>query len=705
MTTDGVTANQQQVAFDLGDLFAFLWQKKIRLVLTALTLTAVGGYYIIHMPKFYTASSTLLLGSSDNTISLPSSVAGFAGGGDSQMDTYIEFMRSRQFVEKVVLDMELHLTNEYQPAKAFGTEREQIEYSIAFFLRNLTLTQVGETDMLKVSYESRTPRQASAIVNYLGPAFFGFYTEKSQKKADDASVWLNTQLKSLEERLAGAEINLQEFMRENRLIDVKSQIELARTEISALMAEKLLNDKQLAGVEATVAQVRLSQNKVPALMQIPWFLQNPLVVDMRSKIVTQEQVLAELSERYKSKHHRYIAADTTLKTLRSELETLLLNLIAGLDQEFNTLKARSTRLENQIDTIKAEHSELGKHELQLARLRREVDSTQKLYEVFLSRLQETEILKDLGSAEDFSVINTASDPKVPSRPKVAILLVVLGIFSGFISIGVWLAVHLISDRHTRHRQLLTKMGVPILAEVPRLKKSLGSYSVAELMEQGQKNYQFAEAIRSLRTSVMMQNAEKETRIIVVTGITSGDGKSSLGISLAQSFAKLEKALLLDSDLRSPSIGKAFGLDMYHPGITELLAGQSRFSDCLHKVEQSQLSVMPSGKQPADPIVYISKPRFASIIKKLGILYERLVIQGPSVNAFSDSLVLSKYVDGVVLVCDSERTETADLLEGIQRLQVSGAPLLGVVFNRVKGLRNQVPKRSKVRRFFRKVISR
>ena len=697
--------DKQEVGFDLGDLIAFLWQKKIRIIVTASAILFAGGFYIVNLPKYYTASSTLLLGSGESTLNLPSSVAGFANPGDSKMDTYMEFIRSRQFIESVVIELGLQFQPEFQPVKPYGTEQEQLEHSIRYFLNNLSLSRLVDTELLKISFESPTPKLSAGIVNHLGPAFFEFYAQMRKKKADDASQWINSQLSLLETKLGDAEKDLQDFLRENRLIDVKSQIELARTEISALLTENLLNEKQLAGIEATVAQVKQREKNYDDLLQIPWVLQNPLVVDLRGKIVSQEQVLVELSKRYKSKHHKYISAKSMLDNLQLELVGLLDNLKASLEQEYNTLKVRRTALKNQIEVIKSQHSDLGKHELQLSRLTREVESTQKLYEVFVARLQETEFLKDLGNTEEFIVVDVAAVPRVPSRPKVLILLAVTAILSGFVSAGGWLALHLVSDRQTRFRQLLNNLDVPVLSQIPKLKKGLIGQSVADVVEKGQKNYLFAEAIRTIRTVAMLpaRDSLKENRVIAVMGIKEGDGKSTISISLAQSFSKLEKTLLVDTDLRSPSIAKAFDIERDHPGISNFVGKGIKFSDCSVKLPDSQLTVMPSGEVPTDPLAYISKPRFANVVNKLGIFYERVVIEAPPMNAYSDALILSKLVDCVILVCDVEQTESAELLESIQRLRESGAPLLGVVFNRVKGLRSQVRSPSKVRRFVRKFI--
>lgn len=705
MKTEEYYQSLENSAFDVADLISFLWLKKFRIAFVALAITALGAYRIYNLPKIYSASSTILLGDAAQEFSLSSAVGGFGGPDDTKIDTFVEFIRSRQFLSGVVKDLGLEYDEEFRPKTPGQSEEYIMEHAIRVLLGNLSMTRLGETYLLKVTFESQNPKMAAGIANHIGPAFFAYHSNMNRKRADDATLWLNQQLTELQDKLSTSEEALQGFLRENQLIDVHSQIELARTEISTLLREKLAVEKVLSEVRATAVQIEMSKQDTEKLMQVSWILNNSMVAEIRSKIGLQERALAELSKRYKSKHHKHIAAVTKLDALLAERDELLAELSASIRQELVVLQGRSKDLSEQISNRKSDHSELGRLEVQLGRLQREVDSTQSLYDTFVSRLQETEMLKDFGNSDEFAVVDYATVPTGPSKPRVALLTALVLMFSSIGSCGFWLILHIVSDRETRYRQLMQKLGVPILSEVPKLSSYRKTKSVEGVFHEGQKDYQFSEAIRSLRTSILVSPGEKEKRIILVTSLGEHAGKSSVAVSLAQSFSKLEKTLLIDNDLRSPSLGKAFKLEEDHPGLTDFIDRRKKFSDSVFRVPDSQLTLMPSGPVPLDPIVYVSNSRFAGVIQKLGILFDRLVIEAPAAHTFSDALILSKYVDGVVLVFEADSTESTDLLEGIQYFQDSGAPLLGVVLNKVKNVRNQVPHESRLRKFAKKVLRR
>ncbi|MDC0603138.1 polysaccharide biosynthesis tyrosine autokinase [Aliiglaciecola sp.] len=701
MNNQDVAPIEDTVTFELSDIFIFLWQKKIRIVLTTMILAALAGQHILKLPKYYTAYSTLMLGGENDGLGLPSSLASFDYRDDSMMDTYIEFMRSRQYAKRVVESERLFLLSEFQ-SPADETQQDKIDTAIAVLQSSVSFSQVGETDLLRVSYTSLTPDIAARVANVIGPEFFLFYENMNKERANDASSFLSSQLTQLQEKLTSAEAELQGFINEKDILDLESQSDITLTEITTLLSEKLFNDKTLASLSQTNASVKLAGDSIASLMAIQWFQQNPLVVDLRNKILLQEQQLQQISKRYKYKHPKHIAVMGQLNALKAEQKSLFEQLKVNLQQQYDNLKTRQNGLQSKINELKKDHSQMGKYQIQLSKLRREVEMTQTMYESFLARLQETEIVKDLGNKEEFAVVDYANAPSFPSKPKVSLLIIMAGVFSFIISAVFWFILHLVSDRATRIRQLMKSMDIPILTEIPKLSSSRATKAIAAAVKGEIGDYLFSESIRSLRTSTLVSMDETEKRIILVTGVGKEPGKSMVALNLAASFGKLEKTLLVDVDLRSPSIGKTFKLDKEHPGIMDFVARKVKFSDCIHRQLDSQLFVVPGRETHSDPMIYLSRSRFSSLLKKLGVLYERVIIDTPSLSSYSDALVVSRFVDGVIIVCDPDSTKKDDLLQTIQKLQETGAPLMGVVLNKVKDMRKNFERDSRLRRVMNKV---
>lgn len=686
MNSSNLLNEKYNATFALSDLFIFLWHKKIRVTLTVIIIVSLGSYYIFKLPKYYRATSTILLDGNSQQSKLPISISSLSNTEDTQFETYVEFIKSRKFLLTVINELDLTKYEEFRSKKIGVSNSRHIDYAVSEFLHSLSLNRVGETYMLRVSYESSSPELAVEIVNYLGPAFFEFQNKLNQQKVKSTSIWLNSQISELQNKLSVSEENLRLFLEQHQLVDVQGQLKLVGQEVSSLMLEKLTNEKLLFNIRETAQQIKTLQDSnfsYENIASLPWFLANPILAEVRERINITKISFIDISKRYKEKHHKFIAALAALNALKEEQVDLTKKLIISVESNLHSLESRNIDLDKQLILGKEKYTAFGRHEIRLNKLKREVETTQRLYETFLARLREAEFLKDLDKNEDFTVVDIASTPASPSKPRVTLLLAGLGLCSIFISVAFWLIIHLISDKQTRFRQLLRKLDVPLLAEIPKIKGSNNTKNIAKTLGQGEQDYLFTEAIRSLRTAISMRPDESGCKTIAVTGIQDGDGKTTISVSLALAFAKLERVILIDSDLRMPSIAKVFGLAKEQPGLSNFISQRAKFSDCLFRQPDTRLNVLPSGPIPNDPMIHISNPRFAKLIKKLSEIYERVVLEAPSVNTVSDALVISKHVDGVILVCDIEKLNADSLLEAVQRLRENGAPLLGVVFNKVK----------------------
>ncbi|GAC15795.1 GumC family protein [Aliiglaciecola lipolytica] len=678
---------QQEVSFDLADLFSFLWQKKLQILLTSAIIITLGFYYLQKIPKTYIATSTLLLDDqSGGGIGVPGLEA-FTGRNQSKLDTHIEFIRSKQFIRSVVTSLDLHLESEFYPITGQSAGKPNLEHAVEVVLEDLSLNHINETDMIKVSLVSKTPELATKFVNQVGPMFFEFQAEKSRLRAEEASRWLNTQLQQIQGTLTESESELQQFLEKHQLVDLVSQISLVQSEISTLMREQLVNDKIVYELQSVVVQANRVIEQPTSLLGIPQIANNNVIVELRRRILQQEQLLSEVSKRYKYKHYRHITVSSQLKELKAELAQTLQQSVESLKREYQLVLGRQAKLTASLAEAQDRHSQLGRLEIELTKLTRKMESNQKLYEAFLGRLQETELLKDVSQQSNYAVIDYATVPKRPFKPNVPLSLIVITLLSGMLSTGFWLIAHLLSDKRSRFKQLLNTIQVPVLAELPRPTKRFLKNKSTNLFDERNQHFAFSEAIRSLRTFLLVNKIDdSENRIIAVTRITKSQKKSPLVLQLADSFSRLEKTLLIDCDLRQPSLAQLFDLPPNKPGLTSLLTRKAKLSECIYRPANTPLLVMTGGPEPQDPLVYLSKARFADFIEKLSIINERLIVDLPAINDFSDALVVAKLADAVVIEVDIDNISSEDLVLSIQRLRESGCPLKGVVLTNVKSKR-------------------
>jgi capsular exopolysaccharide synthesis family protein len=225
-----------------------------------------------------------------------------------------------------------------------------------------------------------------------------------------------------------------------------------------------------------------------------------------------------------------------------------------------------------------------------------------------------------------------------------------------------------------------KLGLPTLAVVPLLTGDSATQAGRYYIDYP--NSIFAEAIRTARTSILLSALDATSKVLLVTSSVPSEGKTSFALSLALAHAQAKKTLLIEADLRRPSIVKQLGLDPTRPGLTSLFSGEAGSTECIQRVEGSSLYVLPSGPTPENPLELLSSERFRQLIERVAAACEIVIIDSPPVHLVSDAVVLSTIATGVVFVIKAGETPYPVARRCIRALHEAGAPIIGVALNQL-----------------------
>jgi len=197
---------------------------------------------------------------------------------------------------------------------------------------------------------------------------------------------------------------------------------------------------------------------------------------------------------------------------------------------------------------------------------------------------------------------------------------------------------------------------------------------------------FAEAIRTVRTGVVLSGLDDPHRIVLVTSTVPGEGKTTIASNLAVALSQLERVLLVDADLRRSSLGVKLGLPANAPGLSNLVAGTADLADCIHRLPGTELDVLPAGLLPPNPLELLSSQHFARTLADLEQRYDRLVLDSAPAQAVSDALVLSRLCNAVLFVVKADATPRQLVQLAVRRLRRVDAPLIGAVLNQFDSVR-------------------
>jgi len=369
------------------------------------------------------------------------------------------------------------------------------------------------------------------------------------------------------------------------------------------------------------------------------------------RVVAARSAFAQVKKRYGFKHPKYIQAHSELMAA-----------------------------EQALSTGKAEIRSISRKGVRLRELQRQVESDRQLYDIFLKRMKESSQAVDYKKA-NARILDAALVPKVPFKPnkKRFILLAFVG--------GLFFALLLAFLNESLNKtiksteEVESKLGQANLGILPLMDKpkkgSLAGFQMLNAKQTG-----FSEAIRTIRTGLVLSNLDNPHKVILVTSSVPGEGKTTVSTNLAAAMAKMEKTLLIGADLRRPSLTRICGLSDKAEGLSQVVAGEASFKDCIHLHEETGLHILPGGLVPPNPLELLSSERFKKMIEVLEKSYDRIVIDSPPVQAVSDALILSSYAKAVVYVVEADNTHEKVVRKGIQRLLEYNAPLTGIVLNKV-----------------------
>jgi polysaccharide biosynthesis transport protein len=404
---------------------------------------------------------------------------------------------------------------------------------------------------------------------------------------------------------------------------------------------------------------------------------------------------------YTVDHPRIQELNQQIGEARKGLNGEISNIVRGIESSYSTARAREEALE--AEGKRQQDMALGLKEVGVdyAVLNEEVLVNKGLYESVLKRLNETNIGNDLAAA-NISVMQRAELPLGPSSPRTLLILGVSAILGLLMAVGyaffleymdaglntpqgVWAAVSLatlgvvpqLGSLQRRYRLMLPHYGKTKRLDPP--KKSDESLS-NELVVVRNHLSMIAESYRTIRTALLLSQAEHPPKVILLTSPSPGDGKTMTSVNLAISLAQGgQRVLVIDGDLRKGRCHKLVNVENHH-GLANVLTGHVSLQESIQQTTIGNLYLLPRGALPPNPADLLMSQKMRDVLRELRESFDFIVIDSPPVIAVSDASIVSASCDGVLLVLHGQKTTTPRARRAVERLERIGAPILGVVLN-------------------------
>ncbi len=555
------------------------------------------------------------------------------------------------------------------------------ETLVNVFRGGLKITRQGHTSILIISYTSRNPALASLIVNNLIDNYIERSFRDNYASTAKVSGWLSSQLNDLKGNLEKSQQQMIKYQRDLGIVGFDPKDSVVTSSLEEL-------NKQLADVEVDrmVKEARLHSIQSAA----------PEVIDAAAStdpaLQASKQQLTQLRTQYTAMMQTYGSAYAPLKTIKAQIDQLEHNLavaenaeVARAQKEYDAARTNEDMLRNRLNEEEQKAFDNGQKGIQFEFARSQYEANRLLYDGLQQRLQEAGIIAGLHTTS-IHVIDSADVPTYPSAPRTKVNVAIgttLGLMLGFIL--AFLLESLDTNLKTM-TDIERTLGLPLLAAIPAVgsEELVPSDFREAAVSRGASSWsRIAEALRGLRTSILLSSPGAPPKVLMITSTRPSEGKSSLATLTAVTFAlNGARVLLIDADLRRPTVHLRFRMGK-GLGLSSVLSGKATVEEAiLEWPELPSLHIMTSGPVPPLPSELLGSKQMEEIIADLRNSYDFILIDTPPVLPVTDAAILSRLTDAAVLVIRYGAAQRHVVQRSVDMLDRSGAHLLGVAVNAV-----------------------
>ena len=730
------------------ELFFIVRSNFVKLAFFVILSLFFATIFLVATRSSYSSYGTIIIESEDSSMS---SIFDMGLGSDlNYLDNEIEVLKSRTTAERAIQNLlnsssknNLHLfnTKKYddgvlkkifrtillmdlneEPAIQLGPEISDSLFNLFVKkLRNeISISNLRNTDVLKVSYSSHDADEAALIINNLIEVYQKRDQEWASGEMTHLKDFLSDQLLLKEKELTLIEDELKVFQEKehiyglddnsnlllNQLTTVESDYYNTEAKMNILLERKKYFTKQLNEDEKEFTQ-RVTNTLDVQLYSIRQELSSleaeyistqaregdshPAVIDLKKKIKNLKKVLNNETNKYVKQG---IAVANPIQYRQAIMDSVI-----NLDVFISAHNSKLSELKNLVQKYEKQLSSLPDKYLQYSRFQRDRVILIETYSLMKQKLEESKIneASQLGKIRvvDSAVANIKKS--YPNRKMILILALFVGFCSG---IGFILLAELL-DSTIKSIEDIERRGLPILAIIPAIGK------VLEDRKKKKKGYKFnlkisnsdkierrllthedpkspiSEAYRSLRTSLMYDNSEQECKIILISSSGPGEGKTTTVANLAITYANMgKKTLLIDADLRKPVIHEMFK-NTTNKGFTNFLSGNdNNIKNICYDSNVQNLSIISSGAVPPNPSELLASHHMKDFIAKIKKEFDIVLFDTPPMIAVTDAFIINKYVDKTLLVIRASVTQKGALERTLVNMNNMSSNIDGVIFNGV-----------------------
>ncbi len=609
---------------------------------------------------------------------------------DQFLATQVKLIQSDAVLRPVA--EQFHLLDREGQLKRMSPEKAQAKARAPIVLKRLKVTRPANTYLLLISYRSSDPGLSADATNAIANSYLAHTYDIRIRSSASLSSFMEKQIDELKAKMEKSSLALAQFEKDLDVINPEE-----KTNILSARLLQLNTEYTTAQGERVQKEAAWNAMKSGSLEAAQVSSQGQDLAKLSDSLNQARQRFALVKSTYGSTHPEYRKAASELAEVERQFESTRSNIAERIAVEYREALNREQMLQKAVAETKAEWDGLNSRSFEYQQLKREAEADKTLYDELIRKIREADI--NAGFQNNNIRIADLARPAIrPVFPNLTLNLLLAFLFSTILAIGAALLQDTFDTTLRDPKEASRFLGTDVIGTMPvdrlsaQLPKGAAPVPAAAIVSKtaqsgNRKGYyrsasDFDEAVRTIRNTILLSDFEGRLRSIVITSATPGEGKSTIACHLAIANAdRGKKTLLVDGDLRRPSLHTKFGLTP-REGLSNVLTGELPWQDVVLPIEgRPNLSVLPAGlgsHRAADLI----GPRLATLLDEFAKEYDLVFLDSPPLLGFAECLQMATAADGVLIISlagETRRRAVAEVISVLSRLR---ANIVGVVLNQV-----------------------
>lgn len=684
---DAEEEDSQEQLLDLSELRAMIFRQRYWIMGAVLACLLLGLVATMMATRIYRSTASLQVEEVTPILTRGQEVAEPAITGMNMqryLQAQVDILKSRYLATRVADQLRLHEDPNF--VRAMGLADKNLPTDA---LRNITIGMLqggvlaevpGASQIIFISFQSPNPAVSAAVANAYAENLITGNLERKYESSAYARDFLSKELERAKQRLESSERAALDYARSAQIVDTSSPAPASGSQVGPSMPSGSLPAANLARMNADLASART--NRIQAeqrwrtaagmpLMSLPEVVQNGSIQSLQSERAALVGALNKLQQTFTADYPDVVRARASIATIDAEIQSRARQILDSVRQQYVTAASQENAMASRMGGLKSATLQEQDRRVQFDILNRDAATNRTLYDALLQRYREVTTAAGVTN-NNISILDKAmanGNPVSPKPLRNMFLALIAGLGLGF---GIAFLRDRLNDQVRSPDEVLSKLGLPLLGTTPVVASGSVTTDLA-LPSSG-----LSESYHSIRSSIEFATTSGAPRSLLITSSRPGEGKSTTALAMAADFSTVGlKVLLVDADLRRPSLHKAMGIANEN-GFVHVLIGRMPIEAAVRSIQG--VDFLPSGAIPPNPTELLAPNNIRGFLKTASAKYDLVIFDGPPVMGLADSPQMSSVVESTVLVLESA-AQRGQARTVIRRLRAAKANLVGIVLTK------------------------